>query len=195
MENIHSHLGHSANGLLQEIRQQTAVNIQACYQCGKCSAGCPLAGEMDFPPSLLMRMIQVNKPETDEKVLGAYSMWVCLTCNTCSSRCPMEIDIPRVMDHLREKSFTLGKTNKKASPIIDFHKAFLKSIEVNGRLHELGLIVYYKMLTFRLMQDVMLAPGMLLRGKLHLFPERIRQRKQLAGIYKRTLKRRKELEV
>lgn len=180
---------------MQEIRQQTGVNILACYQCGKCSAGCPLAGEMDFAPSLLMRMVQVNKPETDEKVLGAYSMWVCLTCNTCSSRCPMEIDIPRVMDHLREKSFRLGKTNKKARPIIDFHKAFLKSIEVNGRLHELGLIVYYKMLTFRLMQDVMLAPGMLLRGKLHLLPERIRQRKQLAGIYERTLKRRKEQAV
>jgi heterodisulfide reductase subunit C2 len=186
METSEIHYDHTREGLLTEIKSHTEVDISECYQCGKCSAGCPLVSEMDFPPSLMARMIQTDSAEFDRKVLNSYSIWVCLTCNTCYSRCPMEIDIPKVMDYLREKSFISGTYNKKARNIIAFHKAFLKSIEVNGRLHELGLIAYYKILSLRLMQDVVLAPAMLFKGKLHLLPERVKNMKNIHSVFKKT---------
>jgi heterodisulfide reductase subunit C len=187
METAENHQPRARQGLLAELNSHAEVNISKCYQCGKCSAGCPLVSEMDFPPSLLARMIQSDSQEFDQKVMSSYSIWVCLTCNTCYSRCPMEIDIPKMMDYLRGKSFLSGRYNKKARNIIAFHKAFLKSIEVNGRLHELGLIVYYKLLSLRLMQDVVLAPAMLIKGKLHILPERISNRRNIHSIFEKTI--------
>ena len=99
----------------------------------------------------------------------------------------MEIDIPKTMDYLREESYVSGKYNKKARNIINFHKAFLKSVEVNGRLYELGLIAYFKVLSLRLMQDVALAPAMLFRGKLHIFPERNKNVNRIHSIFNKTI--------
>lgn len=187
METTELNSSHARQGLLAEIKSHTEVDISKCYQCGKCSAGCPLASEMDFAPSLIARMIQLDSIEFDKKVMSSYAIWVCLTCNTCYSRCPMEIDIPKMMDYLREESFITGVYNKKARNIIAFHKAFLKSIEVNGRLHELGLIAYYKMLSLKLMQDVVLAPAMFLKGKLHILPERNKNIHSIHSIFKKTI--------
>ena len=187
METAEIHHHQIRQGLLANIKAEAGVDISKCYLCGKCSAGCPLASEMDFPPSLMARMIQLDSPEYDSKVMSSYSIWVCLTCNTCYSRCPMEIDIPKMMDYLREEAFISGTCNKKARNIINFHKAFLKSIEVNGRLHELGLIVYFKVLSLRLMQDILLAPGMLIRGKLHIFPERNKNVRSIHSIFNKTI--------
>jgi heterodisulfide reductase subunit C len=98
----------------------------------------------------------------------------------------MEIDIPSMMDFLRQKSRSEKKVNPKAENIISFHKSFLNSIRLTGRLYELGLIVDYKRQSLKLMQDVALAPKMISRGKLHLFPEMIRDRAHLAKIFRKT---------
>ena len=37
------------------LEHKTGVIVSHCYQCGKCTAGCVLAEEMDFPPSFLVR--------------------------------------------------------------------------------------------------------------------------------------------
>jgi len=101
----------------------------------------------------------------------------------------MEIDIPKVMDFCRQKSYVLKKTNPKAKNIISFHKAFLDSIEQTGRLYEVGLIVDYKMRSLNLTQDVMVAPKMLTRGVLPLIPEIIKGRKGMGRIFKKTIKK------
>ncbi len=41
------------------LMQETGVDIRRCYQCGKCSAGCPMAAEMDYPSSVWMRMLLI----------------------------------------------------------------------------------------------------------------------------------------
>ena len=169
----------------------TGVNIKECYQCGKCSAGCPVAEEMDYRPSVIMRMLQTGNPDLEDKVLRSYSIWLCLTCETCYARCPMEIDIPVVMDNLRQRSYHLGKINPKARNIVAFHKSFLKTITKNGRLHELGLILGYKMRSFKLFQDVALAPRMISRGKLHLVPEQIRNHRSFFRLCSDMLKKNK----
>lgn len=181
---MNDHTSLSAN-----IFRNTGVHVNKCYQCGKCSAGCPLSVEMDLPPSNVLRLLQTGMPEDEERVLRSQSIWLCLTCEMCLSRCPMEIDIPKMMDYLRQESVTRNLNHPKAKRIIAFHKSFLDSIRTTGRLYEIGLVADYKMRTGTLMQDVQTAPGMFTRGKLAMIPEIIKDRKQMKAIFKKSNKR------
>ena len=182
----HSEYHTERNSLAYSVEKNVEVHAQKCYQCGKCSAGCPVADEMDLPPSMVMRLLQTEIPVNDEKILRSHSIWLCVTCEMCLSRCPMEIDIPSMMDFLRQKSRSENKVNRKAKNIIAFHKSFLNSIRFTGRLYELGLIIDYKRQSLKMIQDISLAPKMISRGKLHLFPYMIKGKAQMAGIFKKT---------
>lgn len=186
---------HEINHLLTlsgEMQMETGVIINKCYQCGKCSAGCPVATEMDYPPSLVMRMLQTDEPANYDKLLKSMSIWLCVSCEMCLTRCPMEIDIPKLMDTMRQKSILAKKTNPKAKKIISFHKSFLDSINYTGRLYEMGLIVDYKMRTGAMMQDITIAPKMFFKGKLNPIPEIIRGRKKVASIFNKVQTRKEE---
>jgi Heterodisulfide reductase, subunit C len=174
---------------VSEIKLRTGVNVNRCYQCGKCSAGCAVNEEMDFPPSLVMRMLQTGNEEYYNEILYSQSIWLCISCQNCLTRCPMEIDIPHLMDYLREKALEKKTINEKAKNIISFHKAFLDSVKYTGRLYEIGLIGGYKMRTLNLLQDLTLAPVMFVKGKLPIFPELVKNRRQLSVIFSRTRKK------
>ncbi len=179
------------NELSQNVRQFTGVDVIECYQCGKCTAGCPVADKMDIRPSVVMRMLQSGDAASEDELLRSLSIWLCLTCETCYSRCPMELDIPKVMDYLRQRSLAEGKVHKDARDIVAFHKSFLNSIESNGRLHEMGLVIDYKLHSGNLLQDVTTAPGMFRRGKLHILPEQIKDKKGLKLLFKNQDKNKK----
>lgn len=155
--------------LATEIEAATGVNPATCYQCGKCSAGCPMASESDLRPHQVMRRV-VYGPR--ERALQDESIWLCLTCETCSARCPNGCDPARVIDALREIALDTGQARMPRT-IGAFHKAFLEQVRTNGRLHEMGLIMDYKLKTGDLMKDVTSAPGMFTRGKLSLRAEKI----------------------
>ena len=184
-----SHSEHSIerDSLAYAIEKHVEVHAQKCYQCGKCSAGCPVAEEMDLPPSLVMRLLQTEKSSNDDKVLRSESIWLCLTCEMCLSRCPMEIDIPSMMDYLRQRSRSEKKVNPKMKNIVSFHKAFLHSIQYTGRLFDLGLILDYKRQSLKLTQDMMLAPKMISNGKLHFIPELLKDMPHITKIFKKTI--------
>jgi heterodisulfide reductase subunit C2 len=155
--------------LAAEVLEATGINVATCYECGKCSAGCPMAFESDLRPHRVMRLVvqdRRNEALTDE------SIWLCLTCETCSSRCPNACDPARVIDALREISVVSGVADMPRA-IHAFHKAFLEQIRTNGRLHEFGMVMEYKLRSGDLMKDVTNAPAMLSRGKLSLRGERI----------------------
>ena len=187
-----SHESNHPLSLSGEIRMDTGVIINKCYQCGKCSAGCPVGTEMEYPPSLVMRMLQTEDPVQFDKLLKSMSIWLCVSCEMCLTRCPMEIDIPTLMDYMRQKSVTAKKTNHQARKIIAFHKSFLDSINYTGRLYEMGLIVDYKMRTGAMMQDVAVAPKMFVKGKLNPVPEIIRGRRKVADIFNRIHKNKED---
>lgn len=182
----HETLSAGAVPLAEQLRQRTGISAAHCYQCGKCSAGCPLAAEMDYPPSVIMRMLQTGRPELEDKVLSSYSIWLCLSCETCYTRCPMEIDIPTLMDDLRRRALRLKKVHPKAKDIIAFHRSFLDSIKFTGRLYEVGLIVDYKTRTRHLLQDVLMAPVLFFKGKLGLLPHAVKDRSNLSRIFAKT---------
>lgn len=156
--------------LAAEIEVATGINPATCYQCGKCSAGCPMASESDLRPHQVMRRVVYG---TRERALQDETIWLCLTCETCTTRCPNGCDPARVIDAVREIAIESGQASLPRA-INAFHKAFLGQIRTNGRLHEVGLVMDYKLKSFDLMSDVNNVPSMLTRGKLGFLPDRIK---------------------
>jgi heterodisulfide reductase subunit C2 len=171
---------------LQNLADATGIEVSHCYQCGKCSAGCPMSAEMDMPPSVVLRHLQTNNKVLIQKAIQSYSIWLCLSCETCLCRCPMEIETAKVMDYLREMTLKTKQVNPKAKKIVAFHKAFLSSLKRNGRLFEIGLILKYKLASGEFLKDMVLAPSMIIKGKLHFFPERIKNTEQLRKIVQKS---------
>lgn len=184
-----AHSAAHATGLSAEARAATGESPFNCYQCGKCTAGCPLAQEMDYAPNQILRMLQLGLPELEEEVLRSFAIWVCLTCEQCAARCPQEVDLPKIMEYLRQESRRRGLVHPKAKDILAFHEAFLASIRRGGRLHEVGLISAYKLKTGHLLQDVLLAPKLFFRGKLNPLPHGIKGKDAIARIFERTAQR------
>ena len=84
--------------MINKIIELSEQNLYACYQCGKCSAGCPSVSLMDLMPNQVIRYLQIGKPD---KVLQCKTIWICASCYTCSVRCPRGIDLTRVMEAIR----------------------------------------------------------------------------------------------
>ncbi len=181
---------HHIPGLAGTIAREAHVPVLECYQCGKCSAGCPLSDRMDYPPSSILRMLQMGLPEYDETVLRSNSIWLCLTCETCITRCPQEVDYPKVADYLRVESLRRNMASPEAKDIIAFHRSFLDSIRYTGRLYEIGLVGAYKLRTRHFLQDILTAPKLFIKGKLGLLPHGIKDRGSMKKIFTQTLEKR-----
>lgn len=173
------------NSLKSQLEETIGVIASHCYQCGKCTAGCPLNEEMDIMPNQILRMLQLELPGYEDKILGSLSIWLCLACDTCYSRCPQEVKLSQVMDFLRQESIRQNKVNPKAKDILKFHQSFLETIERNGKLNEVWLTINYKLKTLNLMQDVEHAPSMFLKGKLSIIPDRVQNVREIEKIFKR----------
>lgn len=84
--------------IVQRIQEMSGENLASCYQCGKCSAGCPFAGEMEMLPHQVVRLLQLGQ---QERALKTEAIWLCASCHTCAARCPRGLDLSRSMEALR----------------------------------------------------------------------------------------------
>ncbi|MBT9130948.1 MAG: hypothetical protein DDT40_00562 [candidate division WS2 bacterium] len=84
--------------LREAIEERSNQKLINCYQCGKCSAGCPSVHLMDVSPHEIVRMLQLG---LIDDVFKVNSPWYCTSCFTCVSRCPRAIDIAKIMEALR----------------------------------------------------------------------------------------------
>src|SRR3990172_9087434 len=84
--------------LAKELLTESGTNPSVCYQCKKCTSGCPVAEHMDMHPNQVLRALQFGQLD---RVLRAKTPWICAACQTCTMRCPQEIDIAGIMDALK----------------------------------------------------------------------------------------------
>jgi heterodisulfide reductase subunit C len=177
--------GHHPTSLAAEIRERTGVNVSRCYQCGKCSAGCPMAAEMSLHTHDIMRLVQRDQRD---RLLESDSIWLCLTCETCSARCPTGADPARVIDALRE--LALERDPDRAPRTIGaFNRSFLDQIRLTGRMSEIGLAAQYNIRSGKLLQDAGSMPALLLRGKLSVKLSGVRNPEEVRRIFRNVAKR------
>ena len=82
-----------------KVEELSGQNLLACYQCGKCSAGCPAVSEMDILPNQIIRFAQLG---LKDELQDSKSIWICASCMTCNVRCPKGINIAEVIEAIRQ---------------------------------------------------------------------------------------------
>ncbi len=172
--------------LARDLQDVTGENVMLCYQCKKCTLGCPSAYDMKMKPHELMRAAQLGLAE---QIYWSGTIWTCISCETCNTRCPQKINILRVIDGLREMILSKKVDYYNPYPAIPaFHRIFLALVERFGKVYELGLalLVNLKMLTP--FKDIDMASPMLLKGKLKPFPHFSKGGKELRQVMARIRK-------
>lgn len=172
----------SQKALIARLEQEAGTSISLCYQCGKCTAGCPAAFAMDYPPRQVIRLLQLDMVEP---ALAVESIWICASCETCSARCPRGVDIASLMDTMRREALKRGTKDKRVAA---FNKAFLANVKHFGRAYEAGLLLQYNLTTGQFLKDMGLGLPMMTRGKVSVLPERIKGRDEMKKIFDRAAK-------
>ncbi len=158
------------HNLSAQVKELSGEDVTHCIQCGKCSAGCTVAPDMEEIPSRIMRFIQLNMKE---RALTSSMVWTCASCLACTARCPEGIDIAKVMNVLRTMCLTEGYTSReKQVPV--FNRLFIEGIKKYGRVYELGLMVKNNMLAMTPFRDIKLLPEILKKGKIGLLPHKVK---------------------
>ena len=169
----------------QMVNDLSGEQINACYQCQKCSNGCPLTFAMDIAPHQVMHNLQLG---LIDEVIDSDTIWVCSSCQTCTTRCPNSIDIAHVMDTLRQLSVKKGiKASQQQVHI--FHQAFLNNVKNLGRMHELSMAVDFSLKAggFKgLLKQAGFGMNMLRKGKMKLVPGRLKSGKEVKSIFHNT---------
>jgi len=83
---------------VKKVEELSGQNILSCYQCGKCSAGCPNSFAMDLLPSQIIRLVQLG---LQDEIVNSKTIWLCASCLTCAVRCPRGVDLAKVFEALR----------------------------------------------------------------------------------------------
>lgn len=164
MESNPTTISHSK--LADAVFNESHENVNLCYQCRKCAAGCPVSYAMDYTPAQLIHAIRLGM---DDLVLSSKTMWLCASCETCTTRCPQEVDVAKVMDAV--KVIAVRRGAKPAIPQVRaFYRAALANIKKCGRMYELGMIIGLKLRTFEFFKDAKMGMKMFKKGKLKMFP-------------------------
>jgi heterodisulfide reductase subunit C2 len=165
---------------VQDLQALTAENVMLCYQCKKCTLGCPSAYAMRMKPHELMRAIQLGLAE---EIYWSGTIWICLSCETCNTRCPQDINILRVIDGLRELTMSKKVDYYNPEPAIPaFHRIFMALVERFGRMYELGLALLINLRMLTPFKDIDMASPMLMKGKLKPFPHFSRGAKEFRQV-------------
>jgi len=178
------------SGFARQVALDSGVDLFACYQCGKCTNGCPVTFAMDYEPHQVIRMVQLG---LRQEIARASTIWVCASCETCFTRCPHEIDIPKLMDYL--KQLVLSQEDKPAEgAVAAFHQVFLENIRRFGRVNEAFLMGAYQLKSAKtekridakeMTSNLKLGIAMLKRGRLGFIPKKTRAKEAVRKLFEK----------
>ncbi len=156
--------------LAQRVQEETGQNVYLCYQCIKCTSGCPVAEFFDWQPNQIMRALQLGQ---DDIALHAQTPWLCASCQTCTTRCPQGLDIAAIMEFLTREA----KAHDIQPPVPEvniFNEAFMREVKLWGHAYELGLMAEMKLRTRNITGDLDLGVKLIRKGKLPILPHATR---------------------
>lgn len=167
--------------LLKAVQEKADVNLSVCYQCKKCSIGCPVADQAESPPSEIIRRLQLG---AGDELLQTGLIWTCLSCETCYARCPNQINFTAVIDALKSLAVEKGVAEPQGDAPL-FNRLFLNTVKSYGRAYDLQVIALYKLGTGSLKQDVDKFPAMLKKGKMAILPPSGADKGRIRRIFKK----------
>lgn len=127
--------------LARRIQDELGQNVYLCYQCVKCSSGCPVAEFFDWQPNQIMRALQLGQ---EDIALESETPWLCASCQTCTTRCPQDLDIAGIMEWLTREALERG-IKPPVTEVKIFNDAFMREVRIWGRAYEPGLMVEMKL--------------------------------------------------
>ncbi len=75
--------------LVERVKKLGARNIGLCFNCGNCTAVCPLSSESSIFPRKLITYAQLG---LEKKILESPDVWLCNYCGECSKTCPRQAE-------------------------------------------------------------------------------------------------------
>src|SRR3972149_8696842 len=73
--------------LLSNLKRFGTVNIESCFNCGNCTAICPLSSDSESFPRRMIRYAQLG---LGERLLSSKELWMCYACGECTQTCPRQ---------------------------------------------------------------------------------------------------------
>jgi heterodisulfide reductase subunit C len=114
------------------------VMIQACIQCGTCSASCPNEFAMDHTPRQLWRMVMMGY---EKEIFHSQTFSLCSSCYTCTLRCPRGLPLTEAMAALKQIAARQGLAPYRQGTL--FYRSFLQSVRNHGRVREMEFMTLY----------------------------------------------------
>lgn len=121
---------------LERVEAAGPFHATECFQCRKCTNGCPASFAMDLFPDQVIRLALLGQKQ---EVLSSQTIWVCAACETCSTRCPNGVRIAELMDHLKEMAVKEGVPSPQPQ-VLALHQSFLENVRLTGRVFEGALL-------------------------------------------------------
>ncbi|MFC1706165.1 4Fe-4S dicluster domain-containing protein [Planctomycetota bacterium] len=84
---------------VRKVEEISGENFHKCMQCGTCTGACPMKEDMDLPPRKIVLLTQFG---LREQVDDSKTVWMCASCHKCEALCPRGIDLPKVMEAVRQ---------------------------------------------------------------------------------------------
>lgn len=164
-----SQAAHSAEEpLALKVLAACGENVYLCYQCLRCTAGCPTAGAMDFPPHQAIRLLVMGR---DAEVYRCSATWLCSHCKTCFTRCPQGIDMARTFDAVKHLGQAAGYQPSVPTAAL-LSRLFLAGVRLYGRNHEFGMMLRFTFPARTVRRDARLALALARKRRLRLIPSR-----------------------
>jgi heterodisulfide reductase subunit C len=92
--------------LLKDVRFEEGLN--ACMNCGVCTAICPAADFYNYDPRQIADLVQTRDNNIILELLKGETIWYCGQCMSCKTRCPRGNTPGMIIMALRKLSQDLG---------------------------------------------------------------------------------------
>ena len=146
----------------QQVEALSGQNVNACFQCSKCSSGCPLGDRMDLKPAQVMHAIRLG---LRDEVLNSQAIWICVGCETCSARCPQDVEPSAAMNAARILAKQAG-LRPGAPDVSVFYDTFVANLRLTGRIHDASLAAVTRLRNGHPFDDMPLVWQLLVRGRI-----------------------------
>ena len=123
--------------LMRRLKRFGAFDIDACFECGSCTAVCPLSnGKTAFP----RKMITYAHQGLEEGLLATPDMWLCDYCGECSKTCPRQAEPSEFM--MAARRYAISKyTPTPISRLMFTSRAFVLMFMALAALVPIGLFM------------------------------------------------------